>query len=49
MLRLTGQGWVVVSKKGKVLSKPYSSKGAAQKRLDEIEAFKHMDEKKGDK
>lgn len=26
MLRLTGQGWVVVSEKGKVLSKPYSSK-----------------------
>jgi hypothetical protein len=41
MIRKTkGGGFKVVSKKGKSLSKPLPSKGAAQKRLAQIEHFK---------
>lgn len=36
----TNGGWVVVSRKGKRLSKKYSSKKAAAKRLGQIEWFK---------
>lgn len=41
MIRKTSEGYVVYSKKGKKLSKPYKSKAAAEKRLREIEFFKH--------
>ena len=41
----TSKGYVVYSEKGKRLSKPYQSKEQAEKRLREIEYFKHK--KKG--
>lgn len=41
MVRKTDEGYVVVSKTGKKLSKPYKTKKAAEKRLREIEYFKH--------
>ncbi len=40
MIVKTKQGYVVKSKKGKKLSKPYSTKKAAQKRLKQIEYYK---------
>ena len=40
MIRNIAGGYVVVSEKGKRLSKP-SSKKAAEKRLRQIEFFKH--------
>ena len=40
MIRKVPQGYIVVSHKGKRLSKP-SSKKEAEKRLREIEYFKH--------
>ena len=40
MIRKSGNKYVVVSKKGKKLSKPMSKK-LAQKRLRQIEYFKH--------
>jgi len=43
MIRKTSQGYQVVSAKGKPLSKPNLSKAAAEKRLAEVEMFKHMD------
>ena len=43
-VRKSGSQWFVYSHKGKKLSKGYSSKAAADKRLREIEYFKHKDE-----
>ena len=40
MIKKAGKGYKVVSKKGKNLSKTMS-KGAAEKRLRQIEFFKH--------
>jgi len=37
-------GWHVYSKKGKHLGGPYSSKKKAEKRLAQVEMFKHMEE-----
>jgi len=42
MIRKTSQGYKVVSEKGKNLSKPNLSKAEAQKRLAQVEMFKHM-------
>lgn len=42
MIRKERGGWVVKSRKGKRLSKPYRSKKAAEKRLRQIEYFKHV-------
>ncbi len=41
MIRKTKGGWVVLSEKGKKLSRVYKSRGQAQKRLGQIEYFKH--------
>ena len=40
MIKKTKGGFKVVSKSGKNLSKPGLSKGAAQKRLAQVEHFK---------
>jgi len=40
MIVKTSKGYVVKSEKGKTLSKPYSSKSDAQKRLAQIEYWK---------
>lgn len=45
MIRVTKNGYQVVSEKGKPLSADNLTKEQAEKRLKEIEAFKHM--KKG--
>ena len=42
-------GYHVVSHTGKNLGGPYKSKTAAQKRLKEVEAFKHMKPKRRQK
>ena len=41
MVRKTPKGWVVLSSKGKKLGGPYKTKAQAQKRLRQIEYFKH--------
>lgn len=41
MIVKTGKGYQVKSESGKNLSKPNLSKAAAQKRLREVEYFKH--------
>ena len=41
MIKKTGRGFQVKSEKGKNLSKPNLSKGQAQKRLRQVEYFKH--------
>lgn len=46
MIKKTSSGYVVKSESGKNLSKPTLSKAAAEKRLAEVEMFKHMDKKK---
>ena len=46
MIIRTSKGHKVVSSKGKNLSKDNLSKGEAEKRLREIEYFKHKDKKK---
>jgi hypothetical protein len=40
MIRKTKSGYKVLSEKGKNLGGPYKSKGAAQKRLRQVEFFK---------
>ncbi len=40
MIRKSGNGYKVVSKTGKTLSKIYKTKAAAQKRLGQIEYWK---------
>lgn len=46
MIRKIGTKYYVYSEKGKKLSRGYSSKGQAAKRLHEIEYFKHKGDKK---
>jgi hypothetical protein len=41
MIRKTKGGYKVVSSKGKNLGGPYKSKAAAQRRLRQVEYFKH--------
>ena len=41
MISKTKEGYVVKSESGKTLSKPYATKEQAQKRLQQIEYFKH--------
>lgn len=41
MIKKTSKGYQVVSEKGKALSKPNLSKEGAEKRLRQIEFFKH--------
>lgn len=41
MIKKTSQGYQVKSESGKNLSKPNLSKGQAQKRLQQVEYFKH--------
>lgn len=45
MIRKTGKGFQVVSHEGKPLSKPNLTKAQADKRLAEVEMFKHMGKK----
>jgi hypothetical protein len=45
MIKKTGKGYEVVSHKGKNLGGPYKSKAQAEKRLAQVEYFKHQ--KKG--
>jgi hypothetical protein len=40
MIKKTTRGYKVLSEKGKNLGGPYKSKGAAQKRLRQVEYFK---------
>lgn len=42
MIIKTAKGYVVKSEKGKNLGGPYSTKEQAQKRLRQVEFFKHM-------
>ena len=46
MIKKTPSGYKVTSEKGKNLSKPDLSKAEAEKRLREIEYFKHQPKKK---
>jgi hypothetical protein len=41
MIKRVKAGYKVVSEKGKNLGGPYKSKAAAQKRLRQVEFFKH--------
>jgi hypothetical protein len=41
MIRKTKSGYKVLSESGKNLGGPYKSKAAAQKRLRQVEFFKH--------
>lgn len=41
MIRKSGKGYKVVSHKGKNLGGPYKNKAAAEKRLKQVEYFKH--------
>jgi len=41
MIRKTSGGYKVLSEKGKNLGGPYNSKAKAQKRLRQVEFFKH--------
>lgn len=45
MIKKSSSGYKVVSEKGKNLGGPYSTKKEAQKRLREIEYFKHKAKK----
>lgn len=42
IIKETNEGYIIYSHKGKRLSKPYKNKSDAEKRLKEIEMFKHM-------
>jgi hypothetical protein len=46
MIKKTKEGYEVTSKSGKKLSKKDLSKGEAEKRLKQIEYFKHLRKKK---
>lgn len=46
MIVKSGKGWVVKSEKGKKLGGPYKTKAEAERRLRQVEYFKH---KKGRK
>jgi hypothetical protein len=41
MIRKTREGYKVLSEKGKNLGGPYKSKSEAEKRLRQVEFFKH--------
>ena len=41
MIKKSKDGYKVLSEKGKNLGGPYKSKAAAQKRLRQVEFFKH--------
>lgn len=41
MIRKTAKGYVVKSEKGKNLDGPYRTRAAAEKRLRQVEYFKH--------
>jgi len=41
MIRKTKKGYKVLSESGKNLGGPYKSKAAAEKRLRQVEYFKH--------
>ena len=41
MIRKVSGGYQVVSKKGKNLGGPYKTRAAAEKRLRQVEFFKH--------
>lgn len=41
MIQKVKGGYVVKSEKGKTLSRPYATRQQAQKRLQQIEIFKH--------
>jgi hypothetical protein len=45
MIRKTSKGYVVKSESGKKLGGPYKSKAAAEKRLRQVEFFKHHPKK----
>ena len=42
MITKTAKGYVVKSEKGKNLGGPYASKEQAEKRLKQVEFFKHQ-------
>ena len=46
-IKKTGKGFEVLSEKGKHLSKPDLTKAEAEKRLKQVEYFKHKDKPKG--
>jgi len=46
MIRKKKDGYHVVSEKGKNLGGPYKTREAAQKRLQQVEYFKHKDKRK---
>jgi len=46
VIRKTKDGYVVLSEKGKKLGGPYKTKAEAEKRLQQVEMFKHMKGKK---
>jgi hypothetical protein len=41
MIRKTKEGYKVLSEKGKNLGGPYKSRAEAEKRLRQVECFKH--------
>ena len=45
MIRKSGSGYKVISEKGKNLGGPYKTKEEAEKRLREVEYFKHKGKK----
>ena len=47
MIRHTPSGYIVVSEKGKKLGGPYKSRAEAERRLRQVEMFKHMKKKRG--
>ena len=46
MIKKTPQGFQVVSETGKFLSRPNLTKDQAQKRLKQVEFFKHLSKSK---
>jgi hypothetical protein len=45
VIRKSGDGWIVVSEKGKKLSRKYKSRAEAHRRLAQIEYFKNRGKK----
>jgi hypothetical protein len=46
MIKKLYNGYMVVSRLGKPLSKPLKTRAAAEKRLAQVEMFKHLKKKK---
>lgn len=46
MIVKTSKGYIVKSESGKNLGGPYKTKAQAEKRLKQVEMFKHMKKKK---